>query len=140
MRLGTAKTARESAKSLDEFEAPPRRACLLGQRSGSQLCAEPMRFVFSIQAAKSNASLRSTRRIENCDAIPPDKYIASPREAYRAIARPSARFDAWANSLPVLRSLITNVLFSPSVDHGPRDTSLNSTKRQSVTSVSCNPR
>lgn len=61
-------------------------------------------------------------------------------EAYRAIAPPSARFDAWANSLLVLRSLITNVLFSPSVDHGPRDTSLNSTKRQSVTSVSLNPR
>jgi len=28
-----------------------------------------MRFVFSIQAAKSNASLRSTRRIENGDAM-----------------------------------------------------------------------
>jgi hypothetical protein len=68
------------------------------------------------------------------------KLMASPREAYRAIAPPSARFDAWANSLPVLRSLITNVLFFPSVDHGPRDTSLNSTKRQSVTSVSLNPR
>src|SRR6266581_2811270 len=68
------------------------------------------------------------------------KYLASPREAYRAIGRPSARFDAPANSLPVLRSLIKNVLFSPSVDHGPGDTSLNSTKRQSVTSVSFNPR
>ncbi len=54
--------------------------------------------------------------------------------------RLSMRIDASANSLPVLRSLITNVLFSPSVDHGPRDTSLNSTKRQSVTSVSFNPR
>ena len=61
-------------------------------------------------------------------------------EAYGAIARPSARFDVWANSLPVLRSLITNVLFSPNIDHGPRDTSRNSTKRQSVTSVSLNPR
>src|SRR6266550_3738617 len=61
-------------------------------------------------------------------------------EAYRAIAPPSARFDASADSVLVLRSLITNVLFSPSVDHGPRDTSLNSTKRQSVTSVSFNPR
>src|SRR6266699_96425 len=30
------------------------------------------------------------------------KYLASPREAYRAIGRPSARFDAPANSLPVL--------------------------------------
>src|SRR5205823_6203874 len=91
-------------------------------------------------SGESNASLRSTRRIESCDAIHPDKYMASRREAYRAIARPSARFDASANSLPVLRSLIKNVLFSPSVDHGPRDTSLNSTKRQSVTSVSFNPR
>src|SRR4029077_19918470 len=61
-------------------------------------------------------------------------------EGYRAIAPPSARFDVWANSPPALRSRITNVLFSPSVDHGPRDTSLNSTKRQSVTSVSLNPR
>ena len=61
-------------------------------------------------------------------------------KAYRTTAPPPARFDASANSLPVLRSLITNVLFSPSVDHGPRDTSLNSTKRQSVTSVSFNPR
>ena len=61
-------------------------------------------------------------------------------EAYGAIARPSARFDVWANSLPVLRSLITNVLFSPNIDHGPRDTSRNSTKRQSVISVSFNPR
>jgi len=132
--------ARELAKSPDEFEAARRRACLLGQRSGNQLCPEPMRFVFSIQAAKSHASLRSTGRIENCDAIHPDKYMASRREAYRAIARPSARFDASANSPPVLRSLIANVLFSPNVDHGPRDTSLNSTKRQSVISVSFNPR
>src|SRR5207244_3838360 len=69
-----------------------------------------------------------------------DQYMASPREAYRAIAPPSARFDVSANSMPVLRSLITNVLFSPSVDHGPRDTSLNSTNRQSVISVSFNPR
>src|SRR5436305_14129474 len=98
-----------------------------------------VRFVFSIQAAKSNVSLPSTRRIESCDAIHPDKYMASRREAYRAIARPSARFDASANSLPVLRSLITKVLFSPSVDHGPRDASLNFTTRQSVTSVSFHP-
>src|SRR5206468_3509311 len=83
-----------------------------------------VRFVFSIQAAKSNASLRSTRRIENCDAIHPDKYMASRREAYRAIARPSARLDASANSPPVLRSLIKNVLVSARGDHGPRDTSL----------------
>jgi hypothetical protein len=61
-------------------------------------------------------------------------------EANRITAPPSARFDASANSLPVLRSLITNVLFFPSVDHGPRDTSLNSTKRQSVTSFAFNPR
>lgn len=68
------------------------------------------------------------------------EYIAFPREVYRIIARSGARFDTWANSPPALRSLITNVLFSPSVDHGPRDTSLNSTKRQSVTSVSLSPR
>jgi hypothetical protein len=67
-------------------------------------------------------------------------FMASLREVYRIIARSSARFDTWANSPPALRSLITNVLFSPSVDHGPRDTSLNSTKRQSVTSLSFNPR
>src|SRR5437763_16656400 len=39
-----------------------------------------------------------------------------------------------------LRSLITNVLFSPRVDHGPRGTSLKSTNFQSVTSVLCRPR
>jgi hypothetical protein len=69
-----------------------------------------------------------------------DEYMTSPREAYRTTAPPSARFDVSANSMPVLRSPITNVLFSPSVDHGPRDTSLNSTNRQSVISVSFNPR
>src|SRR5438552_7618872 len=41
---------------------------------------------------------------------------------------------------PFLRSLITNVLFSPRVDHGPRGTSLKSTNLQSVTSVGCSPR
>src|SRR4029077_9128093 len=41
---------------------------------------------------------------------------------------------------PFLRSLITNVLFSPRVDHGPRGTSLKSTNLQSVTSVLCSPR
>src|SRR5213082_2712166 len=76
----------------------------------------------------------------NRDAIHPINTWLPLREAYRAIARPSARFDASANSPPVLRSLIANVLFSPNVDHGPRDTSLNSTKRQSVISVSFNPR
>src|SRR5262249_45131368 len=35
---------------------------------------------------------------------------------------------------------MTNVLFSPCVDHGPRGTSLNSTNLQSVTSVGFNPR
>jgi hypothetical protein len=69
-----------------------------------------------------------------------DKYLPAPREAYRAIAPPSVCLNAWANSLPVWRAPITNVLFSPSVDQGPRGTSLNSTKRQSVTSVSPNPR
>src|SRR5437870_12866126 len=69
-----------------------------------------------------------------------DQYMASPREAYRTTAPPSARFDASANSMPVLRSRITNVLFSPRVDHGPCDTSLNSTNRQSVISISFNPR
>src|SRR4030095_560107 len=39
-----------------------------------------------------------------------------------------------------LRSLITKVLFSPRVDHGPRGTSLNSTNLQSVTSVDSSPR
>src|SRR5207248_10546851 len=100
------------------FEALGIEPVFLKQRSGNQLCAEPMRFVFSIQAAKSNASLRSTRCIESCDAIHPDKYMASRREAYRAIARPSARLDASAHSQPVLRSLITNVLLCPSVHHG----------------------
>src|SRR5438105_3995615 len=107
-------------------------------RQSIMLRADEIRILDS--SGEVERMLRSTRRIENCDAIHLDKYMASPREAYRAIARPSARLDASANSPPVLRSLIKNVLFSPSVDHGPRDTSLNSTKRQSVRSVSFNPR
>jgi hypothetical protein len=63
-----------------------------------------------------------------------------PREAYRAIAPLSVRLGASANFSPFFRSLITNVLFSPWVDQGPRGTSLKSTNFQSVTSVSFNPR
>ncbi len=48
--------------------------------------------------------------------------------------------EASASALPVFRSLITKVLFSPKVDHGPCGTSLKSTNLQSVTSVSLNPR
>jgi len=63
-----------------------------------------------------------------------------PREDYRAIAPLSVRFGASASSLSDLRSLVTKVLFSPRVDHGPRGTSRKSTNLQSVTSVSFNPR
>src|SRR5260370_24333550 len=63
-----------------------------------------------------------------------------PREGYRAIAPLSVRLGASANFSPFFRSLITNVLFSPKFDQGPRGTSPKSTKRQSVTSVSFNPR
>ena len=44
------------------------------------------------------------------------------------------------SAAPFFRSLMTKVLSSPSVDHGPRGTSLKSTNLQSVTSVGCNPR
>src|SRR5438477_2035393 len=145
MRLRAAKTAREWAKSTDEFEARGGEPVFLdkdqainyAQSRASFRCGE-IRILDS--SGDVERVIASTRHIENCDAIHPDKYWLPLREAYRAIAPPSARFDASANSPPVLRSLITNVLFSPSVDHGPRDTSLNSTKRQSVTSVSPNPR
>jgi hypothetical protein len=63
-----------------------------------------------------------------------------PREAYLAITPFCLRFGASASSLSDLRSLVTKVLFSPRVDHGPCGTSLNSTNFQSVTSVSFNPR
>src|SRR5215471_10016800 len=49
-------------------------------------------------------------------------------------------FFASTRRVPDFRSLITKVLFSPSFDHGPRGTSLNSTNCQSVTSVSFKPR
>src|SRR6266516_7378445 len=53
---------------------------------------------------------------------------------------PPLGLGASASSTPFLRSLTTNVLFSPKADHGPRGTSLNSTNLQSVTSVGCSPR
>ena len=96
MRLGAAKTAREWAKSPDEFEAPGVEPVFLKQvrqsimpRAAQAFAA--VRFVFSIQGAKSNASLCSTRRIENCDAIHPDKYMAS---SSRSLSRNRTAFSA----------------------------------------------
>ncbi len=60
--------------------------------------------------------------------------------AYRSITPSLFRLNSSASFTLFLRLLMTNVLFSPRVDHGPRGTSLNSTKRQSVTSVSFNLR
>jgi len=59
---------------------------------------------------------------------------------YRASTPTSFRLNRSASFMLFLRPLMTNVLFSPKVDHSPRGTSLNSTNRQSVTSVSFSPR
>src|SRR5207247_6830519 len=58
---------------------------------------------------------------------------------YRASTPASFRLNRSASFMLFLRPLMTNVLFSPKVDHGPRGTSLNSTNRHSVTSVSFSP-
>jgi hypothetical protein len=76
MGLGAAKMARELAKSPDEFEARGVEPVFLSKIRQSIMpratqAFAAMRFVFSIQAAKSHASLRSSGRIENCDAIHP---------------------------------------------------------------------
>ncbi len=135
MRLGAAKTARESAKSPDEFEAPGVEPVFLKQDQ-------------AINYAQSRASFRSgeirildssgevERTIPFTEGGSKTVTQLTPINTWLLLAKLIAqshdlqRLDASANSLPVLRSLITNVLFSPSVDHGPRDTSLNSTKRQ----------
>src|SRR5437867_3174014 len=59
---------------------------------------------------------------------------------YRASTPASFRLNRSASFMLFLRPLMTNVLFSPKVDHGPLGTSLNSTNRHSVTSVSFSPR
>src|SRR6266446_1988728 len=59
---------------------------------------------------------------------------------YRASTPTSFRLNRSASLMLFLRPLMTNVLFSPKVDHGRGGTSLNSTNRQSVTSVSFSPR
>ena len=61
-------------------------------------------------------------------------------EVYFTIGEVECENQASASVLPFLRSLITKVLLSPKVDHGPCGTSLKSTNFQSVTSVSFNPR
>jgi len=115
--------------------------CCRGRKAAS-FASHPNRLNHGceITDVSDDAGVRSHRRRVSGECRTYRDQNRVTEKAYRTTAPPSARFDASANSLPVLRSLITNVLFSPSVDHGPRDTSLKSTKRQSVTSVSFNPR
>src|SRR5713101_4497286 len=65
-----------------------------------------------------------------------------PRVNYSAacVASGPPLLFARTKRVPVFRSLVTKVLFSPNFDHGPRGTSLKSTNCQSVTSVSLKPR
>ena len=73
-----------------------------------------------------------TGKSRNSGTRTPDDYRAMTSTFFRLT--PSATFTLF------LRSLMTKVLFSPRVDHGPRVTSLKSTNLQSDTSVSLKPR
>ena len=75
MRLGAAKTARESVKSPDEFEARPASSLSFKRsvrpsimRRAVRVFAQ-VRFRFWIRAAMSNTRFRSTKRIERCEAV-----------------------------------------------------------------------
>src|SRR4030095_11723200 len=75
------------------------------------------------------------QRAENCES----RFIHAVCN-YREITPTPFGFNRSVTCTPFFRALITNVLFSPKIDHGPRDTSLKSTNRQSVTSVCFRPR
>jgi hypothetical protein len=59
---------------------------------------------------------------------------------YRAITSSSFRLNPSPSFSLFFPSLMTKVLFSPRVDHGPRGTSVKSTNLQSVMSVCLSPR
>jgi hypothetical protein len=75
MHLGAAKTARESAKSPDEFEARPASSLSFKRsvrpsimRRAVRVFAQ-VRFRFWIRAAMLNTRFHSTKRSESCDAV-----------------------------------------------------------------------
>src|SRR5215204_2480729 len=77
------------------------------------------------------------QRAENWE----DRFMHSASDDdYRVIAPTSFGLNRSLTFTPFLRLLITNVLFSPKVAHGPCGTWLKSTNRHSVTSVSFSPR
>ena len=96
MRLRAAKTAREWAKSPDEFEAPGVEPVFLdkdqainyAQSRASFRCGE-IRLLDS--RGEVERIIASARRIENCDAIHPDKYMAS---SSRSLSRNRTAFSA----------------------------------------------
>src|SRR5215813_230348 len=76
------------------------------------------------------------QREQNCES----RFTQPASDDYRTMLPASFRFNRSVTFTSFLRLLITKVLFSPKVDHGPCGTSLKSTKRQSVTSVCFSPR
>src|SRR5436309_8565475 len=74
------------------------------------------------------------------ESLPTRRLRGMAAKIYFTVRELECENEASASALPVFRSLITKVLFSPKVDHGPRGTSLKSTNLQSVTSVGCSPR
>src|SRR5207244_11217440 len=82
------------------------------------------------------AALR--RPVQNWRRAKAEREMSGSR--YRAVTPSLVRVKPSATFTLFLRPLMTNVLFSPKVDHDPRGTSLKSTNRQSVTSVSFSPR
>src|SRR5213078_3875748 len=80
--------------------------------------------------------MRVAQNAENCES----RFMRSVSDGYRAITPTSFCLNRSVTFTPFLRLLITNVLLSPKVAHGPLGTSLKSTNRQSVTSVCFSPR
>src|SRR5882757_11028435 len=80
--------------------------------------------------------MRVAQHAENCER----RFMRSVSDDYREITPTSFCPNRSATFTPFLRLLITDVLLSPKVAHGPRATSLKSTNRQSVTSVCFSPR
>jgi len=117
---------RSRSSSKDEWLMPTnliynKTACVV-RREESKLA----RIVDPFQAIAARNRFRLKGRVDRCEG-----YFTT---------RVECENQASASALPFLRSLITKVLFSPWVDHGPRGTPLKSTNFQSVTSVSFNPR
>src|SRR5439155_18607633 len=80
--------------------------------------------------------MRVAQNAENCES----RFMRSVSDDYRAITPTWFGLNRSVTFTPFLRLLITNVLLSPEVAHGPLGTSLKSTNRQSVTSVCFSPR